>query len=67
MPLGAGGVLTDQEAWDVAAYMNSQPRPQDPRFEKDVETTRKLFHAGHEHDFYGKEVDGRILGAPDAE
>jgi len=66
MPLGTGGMLTDQEAWDVAAYMNSQPRPQDPRFTQDVETTRKLYHSGHEHDFYGREVDGRILGAPDA-
>jgi len=31
MPLGQGGTLTDQEAWDVATYMNSQPRPPDPR------------------------------------
>ena len=27
MPLGQGGTLTDQQAWDVAAYMNSHPRP----------------------------------------
>jgi thiosulfate dehydrogenase len=31
MPLGQANTLTDQEAWDVAAYMNSQPRPPDPR------------------------------------
>ena len=31
MPLGQGGTLTDQQAWDVAAYINSQPRPPDPR------------------------------------
>ena len=31
MPLGQGGTLTDQEAWDVATYMNSQSRPPDPR------------------------------------
>jgi len=31
MPLGQGGTLTDQEAWDVAAYVNSKPRPADPR------------------------------------
>jgi thiosulfate dehydrogenase len=66
MPLGAGETLSDQEAWDVAAYVNSQPRPQDPRFTRDVETTRKLYHQGHEYDFYGREVDGRVLGAPDA-
>lgn len=66
MPLAAGGTLTDQQAWDVAAYMNSQPRPQDPRFTGDVETTRERYHRGHEYDFYGREVDGHILGAPDA-
>ncbi|MFO1314539.1 MAG: c-type cytochrome [Burkholderiales bacterium] len=31
MPLGQGGTLTDQQAWDVAAYVNAQPRPRDPR------------------------------------
>ncbi len=31
MPLGAEGSLTDQQAWDLAAYMNSRPRPPDPR------------------------------------
>jgi cytochrome c len=30
MPLGAGGSLTDQEAWDVEAYLHSQPRPVTP-------------------------------------
>lgn len=27
MPQGQGGSLTDKEAWDVAAYVNQQPRP----------------------------------------
>ena len=31
MPLGQPNTLTDQEAWDVAAYVNSKPRPADPR------------------------------------
>ncbi len=31
MPPGAGGTLTDQQAWDVAAYINAQPHPRDPR------------------------------------
>jgi Cytochrome c len=31
MPLGKGGTLTEQEAWDVAKYMNSHDRPPDPR------------------------------------
>lgn len=30
MPLGAGGLLTDQEAWDVEAYIHSKKRPQTP-------------------------------------
>lgn len=31
MPLGQGNTLSDQQAWDVAKYMTSQPRPADPR------------------------------------
>jgi cytochrome c len=27
MPLGSGGLLTVEEAWDVAAFIDSQPRP----------------------------------------
>ena len=27
MPLGQGGTLTEQEAYDVAAYFIEQPRP----------------------------------------
>jgi thiosulfate dehydrogenase len=32
MPLGNDLALTDQQAWDVAAFMNSRERPQHPRF-----------------------------------
>jgi thiosulfate dehydrogenase len=28
MPLGQGGTLTDEEAYDVATFINSQPRPE---------------------------------------
>lgn len=31
MPYGQGNTLTDQQAWDVAAYIDSQERPRDPR------------------------------------
>lgn len=34
MPLGRGNTLTEQEAWDVAKYMNSHSRPVDPRLVK---------------------------------
>jgi cytochrome c len=27
MPLGAGGSLTDQEAWDLQAFLHAKPRP----------------------------------------
>ncbi len=31
MPFGNPGQLSDQEAWDVATYINAQERPEDPR------------------------------------
>jgi len=64
MPLGAAGSLTVQQAWDVAAWIDSHPRPQDPRYKGDLEQTRKQFHKNHPYDFYGEKVDGMILGEP---
>lgn len=64
MPLGAGGSLSDQQAWDVAAFVDSHPRPQDPRFKGNTEATRKAFHAKHPYGFYGRTVDGKQLGGP---
>ena len=61
MPLGLGGTLTDQQAWDVATFMNSHERPQDPRFTGDVAQTRAQFHDS-EYSLYGTRVDGRVLG-----
>ncbi|MEW6612856.1 MAG: c-type cytochrome [Pseudomonadota bacterium] len=52
MPLGKGGSLSDQDAWDVAAYMNSQPRPQDPRFTGNLAETDKKYH--DENCYYGE-------------
>ncbi|MCI2809819.1 c-type cytochrome [Eoetvoesiella caeni] len=62
MPLGKGGSLTDQEAWDVAYYMNAQERPQDPRFNGSVEETQKKYHDAAT-DLYGQTVNGKVLGA----
>ena len=62
MPLGQGGTLTDQEAWDVALYVDSHDRPQDPRFAGSVEATRRKHHDGI-GDLYGKVVDGTTLGS----
>lgn len=60
MPLGKAYSLSDQEAWDVAAYINSHERPADPRDQGDIKATAERFHkhAG----YYGKEVDGKKLG-----
>lgn len=44
MPFGQPNTLSDQDAWDVSAYMNSHDRPQDPRFKDSVEETNDEFH-----------------------
>lgn len=61
MPLGQANSLTDQEAWDVAFYMNSHDRPQDPRHKGSLEETRKQFH-DEPGDLYGQKVNGKVLG-----
>ncbi len=63
MPLGLADSLSDQEAWDVAAYMNSHERPQDPRHEGNLQATTERFHGG-KFDYYGKRrtVEGHLLG-----
>ena len=62
MPLSQGGSLSDQEAWDVALFMDSQERPQDPRFADSVEATRKRFHDSPDS-MYGRMVGGHLLGS----
>lgn len=61
MPFSLGGTLTAQEAWDVAWYMDSHERPQDPRFTGNVDVTRKEFHAT-KWSRYGAVVNGKQLG-----
>lgn len=61
MPLGQGETLSDQDAWDVAAYIDGQERPQDPRFTGSIRQTRNLHHDSP-FDLYGTVVDGRLLG-----
>ncbi|RFF26895.1 cytochrome C [Wenzhouxiangella sp. 15181] len=65
MPLGQPNSLSDQEAWNVAYYLNSQERPQDPRYTGDVAETRELYGPTfHQHSRYGqtRETDGHVLG-----
>ena len=63
MPLGLGGSLSVQQAWDVATFMDSQVRPQDPRFDGDVQSTRAKY-ANTPMSMYGRTVNGAVLGDP---
>jgi thiosulfate dehydrogenase len=62
MPYGLRNALTDQEAWDLASFINSQERPQDPRFTGSVAETRERFHATDS--LYGTVQRGVLLGDP---
>lgn len=61
MPLGQGAKLSDQDAWDVAAYINSFERPRDPRQTGSIAEAREKFHKGGQT-YYGREVRGKLLG-----
>lgn len=61
MPLGLGGTLSDQQAWDVAMFMDSHERPQDPRFQGDIAATRAKYHDSP-YDMYGTVANGQLLG-----
>lgn len=54
MPLGQGYSLSDQDAWDVAAFVDSRGRPRDPRQTGSVEDARRRYHA--KGDYYGQTV-----------
>lgn len=60
MPLGMGGSLTDQQAWDVAAFVTSRERPRDPRQTGTIAQARERFHQSG--DYYGQTIDGDVLG-----
>ena len=59
MPLGNPD-LTEQEAWDVALYIDSHERPQDPRWLGSVEATRSAFH--DEVSAYGIRTPEGLMG-----
>lgn len=60
MPLGKSVQLTEQEAWDVAAYINSHERPQDPRFKGSVTANAEKYH--QHQGYYGKTLNGKQIG-----
>jgi|GEM_PF-3982055 len=65
MPLGQPDKLSDQAVWDVTAFVNSHPRPQDPRDNGDFDEAVKRFHGGR-FDYYGtlELPNGKRLGKP---
>lgn len=63
MPLGKGGSLSVQEAWDVAYYMNSHERPQDPRYQGNLDKTDRKFHS-HQCRYGDKLAQHRLGQAP---
>ncbi|MDE2084800.1 MAG: c-type cytochrome [Xanthomonadaceae bacterium] len=62
MPFSRGGTLNNQDAWDVAYFMDAHERPQDPRFTGNVAATRKQFH-DNKWSLYGIQVNGHRLGS----
>jgi len=62
MPLSRGGTLSDQDAWDVAMFMDAHERPQDPRYTGNLAETRAKYH-DEPNSLYGLEVNGHLLGS----
>lgn len=60
MPLGQGYTLSDQQAWDVAAYIDSRDRPRDPRQTGSIAEAQARHHPSG--DYYGQRIDGDLLG-----
>ncbi|MFA0085304.1 c-type cytochrome [Vibrio sp. 10N.261.51.F12] len=61
MPLGKSIQLTTQQAWDVAIFMNSHERPQDPRYKNSTAETKKTYHS--KNSAYGETINGVTLGS----
>ena len=62
MPLDQPGSLSDQEAWDIAAFMDSHERPKDPR-QTGTLAANALANFKGQPSYYGKVVNGRLLGS----
>jgi thiosulfate dehydrogenase len=63
MPWGLSDALSDQQAWDVAMFMDSHERPQDPRFTGNLAQTRARYHDS-KWSLYGTRQGGVMLGDP---
>ena len=66
MPLGQPNSLSEQDAWDIAQFVDSQERPQDARYTGNVKETRELYlDTFHKYTMYGLEYEGKVLGDHD--
>jgi thiosulfate dehydrogenase len=63
MPWGLKDALSLQQAWDVAMFLDSHERPQDPRFTGDLAETRVRFH-NSKWSLYDTKQNGVLLGDP---
>jgi thiosulfate dehydrogenase len=61
MPFDQPRTLRDQDAWDVAAFIDSHERPKDPRQTGSVAENAKANFAGQKS-YYGQLVGGKMLG-----
>lgn len=61
MPFDQPGTLTDQQAWDVAAFIDSHERPKDPRQIGSVADNAKANFDGQKT-YYGTTIGGKLLG-----
>jgi thiosulfate dehydrogenase len=61
MPFDQPGTLTDQQARDVAAFIDSHERPKDPRQTGSVAENAKANFSGQKS-YYGQIVGGKLLG-----
>jgi thiosulfate dehydrogenase len=60
MPLGKGGSLSEQEAWDVAMFMNKARAPTGLALCGSVAATRAKYHDSDDS-MYGRTVNGHVL------
>jgi thiosulfate dehydrogenase len=62
MPFGQGNSLSDEDAWNVAAFVDSHERPKDPRQTGSVAENAKANFSGQKS-YYGQLVGGKLLGS----
>ncbi len=62
MPFDQPGSLSDQDAWDVAAFVDSHERPKDPRQTGSVAENAKS-NFGGQQTYYGRTIAGKLIGS----